>query len=102
LINLIKENKISSKIAKDVFPIMLEKDENPESIVKERNLIQITDAGAIESAIERVIENNQSQVEEFRSGKDKVIGFLVGQVMKETKGKANPQMVNKILREKIT
>ncbi len=102
LINLINSNKISNKIAKDVFPIMLEENKNPEVIVKEKNLIQITDTSAIESAIDNVINNNPKQVEEFKSGKEKVIGFLVGQVMKETKGKANPQMVNKILREKLT
>lgn len=101
LVNLINSNKISSKIAKDVFPIMLEENKDPEIIVKERNLIQITDTSAIESAIDLVISNNPSQVEEFKSGKEKVIGFLVGQAMKETKGKANPQMVNEILRDKL-
>lgn len=101
LINLITSNEISSKIAKDVFPIMIEEGKDPETIVKERNLIQITDSSAIESAIDSVINNNPSQVEEFKNGKEKVIGFLVGQVMKETKGKANPQMVNEILREKM-
>jgi len=101
LINLITTDKISSKIAKDVFPIMLEDDKDPNLIVEEKNLIQITDTAAIERAIDNVIENNPSQVEEFKSGKEKVIGFFVGQVMKETKGKANPQMVNQILREKL-
>jgi len=101
LIKIINTNKISSKIAKDVFPIMLKEDKDPNDIVKERNLIQITDTTAIESAIDLVIRNNPSQVEEFKSGKEKVIGFLVGQAMKETKGKANPQMVNQILREKL-
>jgi len=101
LINLINSNKISSKIAKDVFPIMLDENEDPNIIIKERNLVQITDTSAIESAIDLVISNNPSQVEEFKAGKEKVIGFLVGQAMKETKGKANPQMVNEILREKL-
>lgn len=101
LINLITTNKISSKIAKDIFPIMLEENKDPNIIVQESGLTQITDTSKIESAINNVINNNPSQVEEFKSGKDKVIGFLVGQVMKETKGKANPQMVNDILREKL-
>ena len=101
LINLIATNKISSKIAKDVFPIMLEENKDPNIIVDEKGLKQITDTSAIESAIDKVINNNPSQVEEFNSGKDKVIGFLVGQVMKETKGKANPQMVNEILRNML-
>lgn len=102
LINLITSNKISSKIAKDVFLIMLEDNCDPNLIVEEKGLIQITDSSAIELAIENVINNNPNQVEEFKSGKEKVIGFLVGQVMKETKGKANPQMVNQILREKLS
>jgi len=101
LINLITTNKISSKIAKDVFPIMLEEDKDPNKIVEEKNLVQITDTSAIESAIDNVIKNNPAQVEEFKSGKEKVIGFFVGQVMKETKGKANPQMVNEILMKKL-
>jgi len=101
LITLINTNKISSKIAKDVFPIMLEDSRDPEVIVKEKNLIQITDTSEIESAIDNVIANNPNQVEEFKSGKEKVIGFLVGQIMKETKGKANPQLANEILRKKL-
>ncbi|MCB0753089.1 MAG: Asp-tRNA(Asn)/Glu-tRNA(Gln) amidotransferase subunit GatB, partial [Ignavibacteriae bacterium] len=101
LINLITTNKISSKIAKDIFPILLEENKDPNIIVEEKGLTQITDTSAIESAIDNVINNNPAQVDEFKSGKEKVIGFLVGQVMKETKGKANPQMVNDILREKL-
>ncbi len=101
LINLITNNKISSKIAKDIFPIMLEENKDPNIIVAEKGLTQITDTSAIESAIDNVINNNPNQVEEFKSGKEKVIGFLVGQVMKETKGKANPQMVNEILHKKL-
>lgn len=101
LINLIKTNKISSQIAKDVFPIMLENDKDPNLIVEEKNLIQITDSSAIESAIDDVLNSNPKQVEEFKSGKEKVIGFLVGQVMQRTKGKANPKMVNEIMREKL-
>lgn len=102
LINLIKTNKISSKIAKDVFPIMLKEDKDPNIIVKEKNLLQISDTSAIESAIDNVINNNPEQVAEFKSGKEKVIGFLVGQVMKETNGKANPKMANDILRKKLS
>ncbi|MBK8945130.1 MAG: Asp-tRNA(Asn)/Glu-tRNA(Gln) amidotransferase subunit GatB [Ignavibacteriae bacterium] len=101
LINLITTNKISSKIAKDVFPLMLEENNDPNIIVEEKNLLQITDTSAIEIAIETVIKNNPAQVEEFKSGKEKVLGFFVGQIMKETKGKANPQLVNEILREKL-
>ncbi len=101
LINLINTNKISSQIAKDVFPLMLENDTDPNIIVEEKNLIQITDTSAIESAINDVLNSNPKQVEEFKSGKEKVIGFLVGQVMQRTKGKANPKMVNELLRSKL-
>ncbi len=101
LINLIKSNKISSQIAKDVFPLMLEDSKDPNIIVEEKNLLQITDTSALENAIEDVLKSNPKQVEEFKSGKEKVIGFLVGQVMKQTKGKANPKMVNEILRAKL-
>ncbi len=101
LINLINTNKISSQIAKDVFPLMLENDTDPNIIVEEKNLIQITDTSAIESAIDDVLNYNPKQVEEFKSGKEKVIGFLVGQVMQRTKGKANPKMVNELLRSKL-
>jgi aspartyl-tRNA(Asn)/glutamyl-tRNA(Gln) amidotransferase subunit B len=69
--------------------------------VEEKNLLQITDTSALENAIEDVLKSNPKQVEEFKSGKEKVIGFLVGQVMKQTKGKANPKMVNEILRAKL-
>ena len=101
LITLIKSNKISSQIAKDVFPIMLEEGKDPIIIVEEKNLLQITDTSAIESVIDEVLKTNSKQVEEFKSGKEKVIGFLVGQVMQRTKGKANPKMVNEILRDKL-
>ncbi|MFH1196161.1 MAG: Asp-tRNA(Asn)/Glu-tRNA(Gln) amidotransferase subunit GatB [bacterium] len=101
LINLINDNTISGKIAKEVFPEMLKTNKDPMEIVKEKNLVQITDTTAIEAAVDKVLAANPSQVDEFRAGKEKVIGFLVGQIMKETKGKANPQAVNEILRKKL-
>lgn len=101
LINLINNNTISGKIAKDVFPEMLDSNKEPEVIVKEKNLVQITDTSAIEEAVSKVIANNQDEVTSYLAGKDKVIGFLVGQIMKETKGKANPKAVNEILKEKL-
>lgn len=101
LIELINNNTISGKIAKDVFPEMLRSNKDPETIVKEKNLVQITDTSAIESIVEKVLSANQKQVEEFLTGKEKVLGFLVGQIMRETKGKANPQIVNEILRNKL-
>jgi aspartyl-tRNA(Asn)/glutamyl-tRNA(Gln) amidotransferase subunit B len=102
LINLIKKETISGKIAKEIFPIMLENDSDPEQIVKEKNLVQISDASEIETIIKRIVEANSNQVEEYRSGKEKVFGFFVGQVMKESKGKANPKLVNEILRKMLS
>jgi len=102
LINLIKKDTISGKIAKEIFPIMLENDSDPEEIIKEKNLVQISDSSEIETIIKRIIETNSDQVEEYRSGKEKVFGFFVGQVMKESKGKANPKLVNEILRKMLT
>ena len=101
LINLIDQNVISGKIAKEVFPEMFMSDSDPETIVKEKGLAQITDSLEIEKAVDEIIANNLKQVEEFKSGKEKVFGFFVGQVMRATKGKANPQIVNDILTKKL-
>lgn len=102
LINLIKDGTISGKIAKDIFPIMIENNSEPEQIVKEKNLVQISDTTELESIIKKIIEANKEQVEEYKSGKEKVFGFFVGQVMKESKGKANPKIVNEILRKMLS
>lgn len=102
LINLIDSNIISGKIAKEVFPEMLKSNVDPEIIVKEKGLIQITDSSEIEKAIDEIISQNEKQVEEYKSGKDKVFGFFVGQVMRATKGKANPQIVNDLLKQKLS
>ncbi|MGE5497119.1 MAG: Asp-tRNA(Asn)/Glu-tRNA(Gln) amidotransferase subunit GatB, partial [Syntrophothermus sp.] len=99
LIELISNNTISGKIAKDIFPVMLTEDKDPDVIVKEKNLVQITDTSAIKDSINKVLDANPSEVEQYLSGKDKLFGFLVGQVMKETKGKANPKAVNDTLKE---
>jgi aspartyl-tRNA(Asn)/glutamyl-tRNA(Gln) amidotransferase subunit B len=101
LIKLINNNTISGKIAKDIFPEMIAANKNPEIIIKEKNLVQINDSGEIEIAIDKVLSQNPKDVAEYLSGKEKVIGFLVGQIMKETKGKANPQSVNQLLKEKL-
>jgi aspartyl-tRNA(Asn)/glutamyl-tRNA(Gln) amidotransferase subunit B len=102
LIKLINNNTISGKIAKDIFPEMIAANKNPEIIIKEKNLVQINDSGEIEIAIDKVLSQNPKDVAEYLSGKEKVIGFLVGQIMKETKGKANPQSVNQLLKEKLS
>ncbi|MBU7008679.1 Asp-tRNA(Asn)/Glu-tRNA(Gln) amidotransferase subunit GatB [Phosphitispora fastidiosa] len=101
LIELIDSGDISGKIAKDVFAGMQEKGERPSVIIEARGLKQISDAGAIAAVIDEVIAKNPQSVEDFRNGKDKAIGFLVGQVMKATKGQANPGVVNQLLRDKM-
>ncbi len=101
LINLINNKTISNAIAKDVFPEMLKENKDPEVIIKEKNLVQITDTSAIEEIVDKIIDANEKQVQQFLDGKEKVLGFFVGQVMRESKGKANPEIVNKLLREKL-
>ena len=102
LIELIKSGTISGKIAKEVFAIMLNDNSDPEQIVKEKNLVQISNTSEIESIIRKIIEKNPSQVQEYVSGKEKVFGFFVGQVMKESKGKANPKLVNDLLKNMLS
>ncbi|EJW15070.1 Asp-tRNA(Asn)/Glu-tRNA(Gln) amidotransferase subunit GatB [Paenibacillus alvei] len=97
MIGLIEKGTISSKIAKTVFKEMLETGKAPQAIVEEKGLVQISDEGAIKTVVEQVIASNPQSVEDYRAGKQKAIGFLVGQVMKETKGKANPGLVNQLL-----
>jgi aspartyl-tRNA(Asn)/glutamyl-tRNA(Gln) amidotransferase subunit B len=101
LLDLIRDNTISGRIAKDVFAAMLETGKSAAAIVEERGLRQVTDSGPIEAAIDRVLAANADKVAEYRSGKDKLHGFFVGQVMKATEGKANPALVNDILRRKL-
>jgi aspartyl-tRNA(Asn)/glutamyl-tRNA(Gln) amidotransferase subunit B len=101
LLKLIDSGTISGNIAKGVFEEMYQTQKPADHIVEEKGLIQITDSSAIEKIVDEVIQANPSQVEELKGGKDKVLGFLVGQIMKASKGKANPGMVNKLLKEKI-
>jgi len=101
MVKMIDEGKISGKIAKKVFEQMLERGEPPERIVREKGLEQVTDSSSIEKAVEEVLAAHSQQVSQYRSGNEKVFGFLVGQVMKATQGKASPQMVNEMLRKKL-
>ncbi|MCH1624660.1 Asp-tRNA(Asn)/Glu-tRNA(Gln) amidotransferase subunit GatB [Fredinandcohnia quinoae] len=101
MIKLIEDGTISSKIAKTVFKELIENGGDAETIVKEKGLVQISDEGALTSIIVEILDKNPQSIEDFKSGKGKAIGFLVGQVMKQTKGQANPQMVNKILVEEM-
>ena len=101
LIALISDDTISGKIAKDVFAEMFASGKNAADIVEEKGLKQVTDTGAIEAIVDEVIAENPDNVEKYKGGKDKLFGFFVGQVMKKTQGKANPAVVNKLLKEKL-
>jgi aspartyl-tRNA(Asn)/glutamyl-tRNA(Gln) amidotransferase subunit B len=101
LLNRILDNTISGKIAKDVFEAMWAEDKDADSIIESRGLKQITDTGAIEKAIDEVMAKNPGQLADYRSGKDKLFGFFVGQVMKATGGKANPAQLNELLKKKL-
>jgi aspartyl-tRNA(Asn)/glutamyl-tRNA(Gln) amidotransferase subunit B len=101
MLSMIKEGTISGKIAKDVFEEMYRTGERPEKIVREKGWVQILDEREIEKAIERAMEVNTKQVEDYRKGKEKIFGFFVGEVMKQTKGKANPKLVNELLKKKL-
>ncbi len=101
LIQLIENNTISGKMAKDVLPEMVATGKSAEAVVKEKGLVQVTDTKAIEEIAAKVIRANPQSAEDYRAGKKNAIGFLVGQVMKETQGKANPKMVNEILERKL-
>ena len=101
LVELIETNVISGKVAKDVFEIMAETGDNPEKIVEERGLKQVTDTAAIEAIVDMVIANNPDNVTAYRNGKVNLRGWFVGQVLKESKGKANPQIVNELLNKKL-
>ena len=101
LVDLISDGSISGKIAKEVFAEMFETGKDAKQVVEEKGLKQVSDEGAIISMIDKVLASNQDKVDEYRSGKDKLFGFFVGQVMKASKGQANPGMVNQILKQKL-
>ena len=101
LVKRIADNTISGKIAKEVFEAMLAGEGTADAIIDKKGLRQITDSGAIEKAIEQVMAANPGQLAEYRSGKDKLFGFFVGQAMKATGGKANPAELNRLLKEKL-
>ena len=102
LVNLIEKNTISGKIAKEVFSEMIMTSKKPSEIVKQKGLEQVSDDSTIEGFIEEVISQNEDKVNEYRNGKDKLFGFFVGQVMKVSRGKANPGLVNKMLKNKLS
>jgi aspartyl-tRNA(Asn)/glutamyl-tRNA(Gln) amidotransferase subunit B len=100
-VQLIDQGTISGKIGKTVFEALLDSGQSPQQIVREQGLEQVSDTTSIESIIDKVLAANSKQVEQYKSGSEKVFGFFVGQIMKATQGKANPQKVNEILREKL-
>jgi aspartyl-tRNA(Asn)/glutamyl-tRNA(Gln) amidotransferase subunit B len=102
LINRIDDQTISGKIGKSVFEEMCVSGSSPDEIIESQGLKQISDDGEIEAIIESIISTNPSQVESYKNGKEKLFGFFVGQVMKETQGKANPKVVNEILKKKLS
>ena len=102
LLDLLEDNTISGKIAKDVLDIMMETKESPTKIVEEKGLKQVADTGAIEKIVDEVIANNSKQVEQYKAGNEKLFGFFVGQTMKASGGKANPKMINEILKKKLS
>ena len=101
LVDLISDDTISGRIAKDVFAEMMETSKDAAVIIEEKGLKQVSDSGAIEALIDQVLADNQDKVEEYRGGKDKLFGFFVGQTMKLSKGQANPAMVNDLLKSKL-
>lgn len=101
LLSRIEDSTISGKIAKEVFEEMWNSKKSPDEIIEEKGLKQVTDSSEIEQIINQVLEQNQSQLEQYKSGKVKLFGFFVGQVMKASRGKANPEQVNKLLEERL-
>ena len=101
LLQRIDDGTISGKIAKTVFDQMWQSGQDADTIIAEQGLKQVTDSGAIEKIIDEILAANPGQVDEFRGGKEKVFGFFVGQVMKASKGKANPAAVNELLKQKL-
>lgn len=101
LIQLIENGTISGKIAKHVFEIMFESGESPSRIIKEHGLVQVSDTDILETVIDQVLNEHESSVKDYHSGKEKLFGFFVGQVMKKTAGKANPTLVNQLIHKKL-
>ena len=101
LVNLIKNGTISGKIAKTIFELMMDGDKDPQIIVEEKGLKQESDPKAIEALIDKIIDDNREKAIEYKNGKEKLFGFFVGQAMKASGGKANPQLINEMLKKKL-
>ena len=101
LIGLIDKGDISTSIARTVFDDMVETGDSPSSIVEKKGLVQISDAGELDGVIDQIIADNPEEVERFKGGDQKLMGFFMGQLMRATKGQANPQKASQLLREKL-
>ena len=102
LVARISDDTISGKIAKDVFKAMWKGEGSADEIIDAKGLKQMSDMGEIEAIVDDIIANNAPQVEQFKSGNEKILGFFVGQAMKATQGKANPKIINELLRSKLS
>ncbi len=102
LLNMVEKTTISGKIAKTVFLLMLESGKDPKEIVKEQNLLQVSDETELLQLVRKIISENNSQAEDYRNGKSKIMGFFVGQLMQRTKGKANPSLANELFHKELT
>lgn len=101
IIKMIKDGTISSKIAKRVFKESIENGTDPKKYVEDKGMVQLSDLSVLEPMVKKIVDNNPQSVEDFKNGKDRAIGFLVGQIMKETRGKANPKVVNELLNKEL-
>lgn len=101
MVDLINDGTISSRIAKDVFAFMVEEGKTPDEIVEEKGLKQVTDTSAIEKMVDDVIAANPDKVAEYKGGKEKLLGWFVGQTMRASQGKANPAMLNELVKKKL-
>jgi aspartyl-tRNA(Asn)/glutamyl-tRNA(Gln) amidotransferase subunit B len=101
LLQLVEKGTVSLKVAREIFPELYASGQSPEQIVKEKGLTQVSDEGSLAKIIDEVIAKNQAQVDQYKGGKEAVLGFLVGQVMKASGGKANPGKVNELLQKKL-
>ena len=101
MVDLINDGTISSRIAKDVFAFMVEEGKSPDQIVEEKGLKQVTDTSAIEKMVDDVIAANPDKVAEYKGGKEKLLGWFVGQTMRASQGKANPAMLNELVKKKL-
>jgi aspartyl-tRNA(Asn)/glutamyl-tRNA(Gln) amidotransferase subunit B len=102
LIQMVDEGSVSSSAAKEILDGVMSGEGGPREVAEQRDLLQVSDVGALEEVVASVLAENPGAVDEFRNGEEKVVGFLVGQVMKATQGKADPRLVNQLLRDKMS